>query len=52
MSERFNDSNSVVLKGIAACNPALSAFLSFQKLKQFAQMYNIDVDALGSHAQV
>ena len=33
MNERFSDSNSVVLKEIAACNPSSSAFLSFQELK-------------------
>ena len=52
MNERFSDSNSVVLKGLAACNPASSVFLSFQQLKPFAQMYAIDITMLETEVRL
>ena len=46
MNERFSDSNNLVLKGIGACSQTSSKFISFQEIKPFAQMYDIDIDML------
>ncbi len=46
MNARFNQSNSIILKGIATCSPSSSVFLEFQDMKEFALMYGIDVTTL------
>ena len=46
MNERFNHSNSIVMKGIATCSPSSSAFLTFEDMKPFSFMYGIDVVTL------
>ena len=38
MNARFNQSNSIILKGIATCSPSSSVFLKFQDMKEFALM--------------
>ena len=46
MSKRFDHSNDIVLKGVAACSPSSSVFLSFEEMKPFCLLYEIDVDTL------
>ncbi|XP_011403202.1 PREDICTED: uncharacterized protein LOC100633168 [Amphimedon queenslandica] len=46
MNARFNQSNCIILKGIATCSPSSSVFLDFQDMKEFALMFGIDVTTL------
>ena len=46
MNERFNHSNSIVMKGITTCSPSSSAFLTFENMKPFSFIYGIDVVTL------
>lgn len=52
MDNRFNASNILVLKGVAACSPSSSVFLQYQELKLLSMMYGIDVSSLDMELQL
>ena len=46
LNDRFNNSNILIMKGIAACTPSSSTFLCYEDLELLAKEYNIQTDAL------
>ena len=46
LSLHFDDKNIVIMKGIAACSPPSSSFLSYEDLKPFVENYNTATDTL------
>ena len=43
LEQRFSSLNSVVLKGVQACNPGSSTFLKEEDLRGLADHYNVDL---------
>ena len=44
LKHKFHDHNIPMMKGISACTPTASNFLSIADLETFSQMYSIQVD--------
>ncbi len=46
LNHRFDNKNLLIMKGIAACSPSSSTFLSYEDLKPFAERYDLVTQSL------
>ena len=46
LSNRFDQKNIVIMKGVSSCTPSSTIFLSRSELKEFAEVYDIETGTL------